>query len=130
VYLGWLGGAVRTAQVASYLTPVLGPLLGRAAARAVTATGAGADAAERARGGSRFLAVARDRNGRALASARVEGVDAYTLTGELVAWAALRLAAGEVRLSGALGPVDAFGLDTLEEACRDAGLTRFDIQAS
>jgi short subunit dehydrogenase-like uncharacterized protein len=133
VYLGWLGGAVRGAQALSYVTPVLGavPMLGRLVDRAagslVTATGEGADEAERARGGSRFLAVARDADGRPLATARVEGVDAYTLTGELIAWAALRLATGEASGPGALGPVDAFGLDALEEGCRAAGLDRIDV---
>jgi short subunit dehydrogenase-like uncharacterized protein len=135
VYLGWLGKAVRAAQLASYATPALTAVpavkavLDRAAASVVTATGEGADAAERARGGSRFLAVARDAAGRPLTCARVEGVDPYTLTGELIAWAALRLAAGEVSGSGALGPVDAFGLDAVTEACRGAGLTRIDVSA-
>jgi short subunit dehydrogenase-like uncharacterized protein len=124
VYLGWLGRAVRAAQLGSYVTPLLGRLVGGRAGALLTATGEGADSDERALGGSRFLAVARDRAGRSLATARVEGVDAYTLTGELIAWAALRLAAGEATGTGALGPVDAFGLDTLEAACRDAGLTR------
>ena len=133
VYLGWLGGAVRGAQAASYLTPVLsavpalGRLLDRGAARLGTATGEGADEAERSRGGSRFLAVARDAAGRPLATARVEGVDAYTLTGDLIAWAALRLAAGQVSGPGALGPVDAFGLDALEDGCREAGLDRIEV---
>jgi short subunit dehydrogenase-like uncharacterized protein len=127
VYLGWLGGAVRAAQAASYVTPLLGRLVGTRAGALLTATGEGADADERARGGSRFLAVARDRAGSPLATARLEGVDAYTLTGELVAWAALRLAAGEVTGTGALGPVDAFGPDTLESACREAGVTRIEV---
>jgi short subunit dehydrogenase-like uncharacterized protein len=133
VYLGWLGGAVRGAQALSYVTPALSavPVLGRAfdraAATLLTATGQGADEAERARGGSRFLAVARDAAGRPLATARVEGVDAYSLTGELIAWAALRLAAGEVSGPGALGPVEAFGLDALEDGCRAAGLDRIEV---
>ncbi|HEY0485087.1 MAG TPA: saccharopine dehydrogenase NADP-binding domain-containing protein [Mycobacteriales bacterium] len=127
VYLGWLGGAVRAARAASYVAPLLGRLVGTRAAGLLTATGEGADADERARGGSRFLAVARDRSGRPLATARVEGVDAYTMTGELIAWAAGRLASGEVTGTGALGPVEAFGLDTLEVACREAGLTRIEV---
>ena len=127
VYLGWLGKAVRAAQVLSYVTPLAGKALSAAADRLPTATGEGADADERARGGSRFLAVARDGSGRELATARIEGVDAYTLTGELLAWSALRLAAGEVNGTGALGPVDAFGLEAMEAACREAGLTRIEV---
>jgi short subunit dehydrogenase-like uncharacterized protein len=127
VYLGWLGPAVRAAQALSYVTPVVGRLLGAAADRVHAATGEGPDADERSRGGSRILAVAKDRSGRPLASARIEGVDAYTLTGELLAWAALRLLAGQVNGVGALGPVDAFGIDAVEGACRDAGLARVEL---
>jgi short subunit dehydrogenase-like uncharacterized protein len=127
VYLGWLGAAVYAAQALSYVTPVVGRVLGAAVDRLPTPTGEGADTDERARGGSRFVAVARDVGGNPLARARIEGVDAYTLTGELLAWAAVRLAAGEVSGAGALGPVDAFGLDTMEAALREAGLTRIEV---
>jgi len=42
----------------------------------------------------------------------------------MLAWAAGRAAAGGVRPAGALGPVEAFGADTLERACADAGFHR------
>jgi short subunit dehydrogenase-like uncharacterized protein len=129
VYLGWLGPAVWAALGLSYFPPAVRRLLGAVADRSPTATGLGPDPDERSRGGSRILAVARDRSGRPLASARIEGVDAYTLTGNLLAWAALRLAAGEVSGTGALGPVDAFGLDAVEGACRDAGLVRVEVSS-
>jgi hypothetical protein len=50
--------------------------------------------------------------------------EAYDLTGRLLAWAATRLANGDVHGAGALGPVQAFGLDGLEQGCRTAGLAR------
>ena len=42
----------------------------------------------------------------------------------LLAWAAAQLAPGRVTTAGALGPVDAFGVEALEAACREAGLGR------
>jgi hypothetical protein len=42
----------------------------------------------------------------------------------MLAWAAGKAAAGGVRPAGALGPVEAFGADTLEIACADAGFHR------
>jgi hypothetical protein len=42
----------------------------------------------------------------------------------LLAWAAAQLAPGRVTTAGALGPVDAFGVEALEGACREAGLGR------
>ena len=45
-------------------------------------------------------------------------------TAGILAWAPGRAANGGVRGTGALGPVQAFGLRTLEEGCREAGLER------
>jgi len=42
----------------------------------------------------------------------------------MLADAALRLAEGRVSAAGALGPVDAYGLDALEAACAKAGIAR------
>jgi hypothetical protein len=62
--------------------------------------------------------------GTLLGTVRLAGVNPYELTGNLIAAAAGRLAAGEVDTVGAAGPVRAFGLDGLEALCRDAGLSR------
>ena len=50
----------------------------------------------------------------------LSGPEPYGLTADIIAWAAPREPTG----TGALGPVQAFGLDALEEGCRRAGLTR------
>jgi len=42
----------------------------------------------------------------------------------MLAWAAGQAAAAGVRPAGALGPVEAFGLDQLEQACASAGFRR------
>jgi hypothetical protein len=70
------------------------------------------------------LAVARDGSGRELAAIRLEGHDPYTFTGKIMAWIAGHLAAGTVAGTGALGPVDAFGVDELERAVAAAGIRR------
>ncbi|HEX9342596.1 MAG TPA: saccharopine dehydrogenase NADP-binding domain-containing protein [Actinomycetota bacterium] len=130
VYLGWFGRRSRALQLASLLEPVALALPGarrrlqQRGERALGRTGQGPDAAARARTGALVIAVARDAAGRELARVRLAGGNGYDLTGQLLAFAATRLAAGEVNGAGALGPVDAFGLEVLEAACRDAGLRR------
>jgi hypothetical protein len=73
---------------------------------------------------SDVVAVAGDANGRKLAVAQLTGGDPYSFTAPMLAWAASRAAAQGVRPAGALGPVEAFGLGSLESACVDAGLHR------
>jgi len=52
----------------------------------------------------------------------IAGVDGYTFTGRILAWGAQRVAEGGLQGTGALGPVDGFGLAQLTEGCRWAGL--------
>ena len=55
---------------------------------------------------------------------RLAGANPYDFTGEILAWGAMRVAAGGLRGAGALGPVDGFGLDALEAGVAQAGITR------
>ena len=84
----------------------------------------GPDAADRARTGSRVGAIARDAAGRVVADVHLSGPNAYTLTGDLMAWGARQLAAGRAREAGVVSPIQAFGLDDFETACTAAGLVR------
>ncbi len=59
-----------------------------------------------------------------LSTAHLAGIDVYSFTGAIIAWAAERAAAGGLRGTGALGPVDGFGLDVLEQGVAEAGLRR------
>jgi hypothetical protein len=68
--------------------------------------------------------VARDRSGRDLAVVHLTGGDPYSFTAAILAWAASQAATDGVRPAGAPGPVEAFGADTLERACADAGFHR------
>lgn len=130
VYLGWFGPATRVVQGASYALSTAARLPGvrrglqTAARRLLPGSTGGPDAASRARTRSTILAETTDAEGRRLAQARLEGVNGYDFTANVLAWAAERAAAGGLRGSGALGPVEAFGLDELDRGVSDAGLRR------
>ncbi|MER8029781.1 saccharopine dehydrogenase NADP-binding domain-containing protein [Streptomyces bauhiniae] len=82
----------------------------------------GPDATERARTRSYVVAVA-STGSAPLTEVHLEGPSAYSLTGELMAWAAESLARRSGGAAGVLGPVEAFGLETLQTACAEMGLT-------
>lgn len=133
VYIGWAGRWTRAAHAASSAL-ALGervPLLGTAIRAGVgkvagSATGEGPSADKRA--GATSVAVARtlDGVGRVLSNARVDGPSPYDLTADLLAWGAAMMLTGRTAGAGALGPVDAFGFEALEQGCADIGLTRVD----
>jgi short subunit dehydrogenase-like uncharacterized protein len=130
VWLGSFGPASRPLQLLSGATAVATRLPGMR--RAITSSAGslvqgstgGPDAATRARARSRVLAVASDAAGAPLATVRVEGASPYDFTAAMLAWAAVRAADGGVLGSGALGPVDGFGLDELELGVAEAGIAR------
>ena len=83
----------------------------------------GPDDDTRAQFGSAVVASAYDSEDRQLHTVRLTGVDPYTFTARMLAWVAMHLSKQETPLkAGTLGPVEAFGLGTLVEACADAGL--------
>ncbi|MFD7569287.1 saccharopine dehydrogenase family protein [Streptomyces sp. NPDC059810] len=84
----------------------------------------GPDAALRARVPSHVVAVASSgvESQAPLAEVHLEGPNPYSLTGELIAWAAHHIATHADVTPGVVGPVTAFGLDTLQERCAELGL--------
>lgn len=130
VWLGWFGPASRPLQAISAAAAVATKLpgvrgaIGTAAGRLVKGSTGGPDAAARARTRSRIVAVASDAAGVPLATVRLEGDNPYDFTGAVLAWGAATVASGGLRGSGALGPVDAFGLDELELGVAQAGIAR------
>jgi short subunit dehydrogenase-like uncharacterized protein len=127
VYLGWFGAATGLVHYASALARPLEGLpgvrgaldqLGHRIQRSRATPGAGQTIR------SEVVAVAADTHGRRLATVRLTGGDPYSFTAPVLAWAAGRAAAQGVRPAGALGPVDAFGLTSLEKACAEAGFQR------
>ena len=123
-YLGWFGRASRPMQVLSvgFSVPGSSWIMDQLGSRFVKGSTGGPNEQERATSGSRMVAIAYDAGGAELARVDIEGVNGYTFTGRMLAWAAERTAAGDVKGTGALGPVDAFGLPALTEGCRWAGM--------
>jgi short subunit dehydrogenase-like uncharacterized protein len=130
VYLGWFGAASRALSVlslgisAATRIPGVKPGLQKIFERTVKGSTGGPDAEQRARSGSEVIAEALDPAGRVLSTAHLTGIDVYTFTGAVMAWAAERVAAGGLQGTGALGPADGFGLDALEQGVAEAGLRR------
>lgn len=123
-YLGWFGPLSRPMQVMSLGTSLPGAskLLKAVGQRFVKGSTGGPDAEARSKVGSHIVAVAYDSAGRELAEAHLTGVDGYTFSGRILAWGAQRAAGGGLQATGALGPVDGFGLVALTDGCRWAGL--------
>jgi short subunit dehydrogenase-like uncharacterized protein len=131
-YLGWFGPASRAMQLMSAGTslamkaPGAEKLWSAASERFVEGSTGGPDEAARSRSGSHIVAIAYDAAGRELSEVHVKGVDGYTFTGRMLAWAADRAAAGALTGTGALGPADAFGLGELVAGCAEAGIAEDD----
>ena len=128
-YLGWFGGLSRPMQLFSAATS---PVLRIPGVKAVVSAGI-ARAVKGSTGGPSEETLARMRSlviaqafadGRLLSEVRLEGVDGYTFTARVLAWGAARAAEHGVETTGAVGPVEAFGLDELVAGCAEAGLAR------
>lgn len=131
VYLGWAGPLTRAVQAmaagAAVVTRVpgarqaIGALLRPLAPRG---SSGGPDAEARARVGSLVVAEAFDARGTRLSAVRLTGVNPYDFTAAILAWGAQTAATGGLQGAGALGPVDAFGLEALVRGCAEAGISR------
>jgi len=130
VYLGGFGPLAYAAPAASALLslgsrlPGTGRALEAATSRLAGSSGRGPDESARSRSGSEVVAIAYDGSGRELAAVLLEGPNPYSFTGNMLAWGARRAAEHGVQGSGALGPVDAFGLEALEAGVTAAGFHR------
>jgi short subunit dehydrogenase-like uncharacterized protein len=128
VYLGWFGRRSRAVQAVSAVgaplarLPGVRPLARAAAGPLARRTGQGPAEATRRAGRSLVVAIAADDQGRERARVHLQGPDPYTLTARLLAWAATHAATVGLQGTGALGPVDAFGLATLQAGATTAGL--------
>jgi short subunit dehydrogenase-like uncharacterized protein len=128
VYLGWVGKYSRAFQGVGLTTsavtmlPGMRPGLKALAKRTVKGSSGGPGPEERAKSRSYVVALAYDGQGEQLAEVVVDGQDGYGFTGDILAWGARRVAEGGLQGTGALGPVDGFGLDELAAGCREAGL--------
>jgi hypothetical protein len=105
-------------------SPASGPWPGPPPVPSAAAPAGGRARRPRRAGRSLVVAIAADDHGRELTRVHLQGPDPYTLTARLLAWAAIRAARGALNGTGALGPVDAFGLEALQAGAATAGLDR------
>ena len=132
VYLGWAGALARPLQAGSLVGSVATRLPGVrgalefAGGRLADLGGDGPEPGTTPGGMSWIAAAAYDAAGEPVAEVHLSGADGYAFTAEFMAWAARAAAAGRVKGTGAIGPVEAFGLDELERGCAFAGLSRTD----
>ena len=128
-YLGWFGPMSRAMQGISlagsvvFKIPGTSSLFEKVGDRFVKGSTGGPDKEARARSGSHIVGAAYDAAGNQLSEVHLAGVNGYDFTAEMLAWGAARVAAGGLRGTGALGPVDGFGLVRLQAACEQAGLS-------
>ncbi len=125
---GGPGPATRAVHLFSRVVPVLARLPG---ARQVVSSIAGLatrgvstepDPVALADAKSYFVAEVSDAAGASVATVRLKAPDGYAITADLLAWAAGYAAEHGVARVGALGPVEAFGLDTLVAGAAEAGI--------
>ncbi|MEU6559048.1 saccharopine dehydrogenase family protein [Nocardia nova] len=128
VFLGLPPVAARGLQLTSLVTDIASrvrPLrrLGEEAIGGlVKGSTGGPDTTSRARTRTEVVAEAHDESGRVLSTATLSGADPYTFTAAILAWGARTALAGGLRDTGALGPVEAFGLDELVAGAAAAGI--------
>jgi hypothetical protein len=69
------------------------------------------------------IAQARSASGEVLQRVQLNGPNGYDFTFQILAWGAIAAAEGGLRGTGALGPVQAFGLAEIVQGAASAGLT-------
>jgi short subunit dehydrogenase-like uncharacterized protein len=125
VYLGWFGPLARPLQAGAYVGQYVNRIpLARTTMRfwGEKAAGllSGPEAGTTPGGASWIAAAAYDESGTQLSEVHLTGADGYAFTASFLAWAAQQPVSG----TGALGPVQAYGLEALERGMALAGLTR------
>jgi short subunit dehydrogenase-like uncharacterized protein len=128
VYLGWAGPLSRVVQAGSLATSVVTRVPGtkpviRAAGEKLASLGGSPAPGTTPGGVSWVTAQAFSEGGEQLSEVQISGVDGYEFTAAFIAWAARRAAAFGVEGDGAIGPIEAFGLQTLVAGCAEAGLS-------
>ena len=127
-YLGWFGNNTAPARYGSAAISAITRLpgaqsaLGAVLSRAVKGSTGGPDADERAKSRSLAIAEAKASDGRVLERVELEGPNGYDLTASFLAWAGTQLAKASPHATGAIGPVEVFGLQALVDGCAAAGL--------
>jgi short subunit dehydrogenase-like uncharacterized protein len=130
VHLDWFGPLTTAAHLLAPLTGLVGRLPGaervarKVAGLVGSRVGEGPSEATVTRARTHTVAEVRDRAGTLVSRVRLDGPEAYGFTAAMLAWGATRAAEHRVRGTGALGPVQAFGLETLTAGAAEVGLVR------
>jgi short subunit dehydrogenase-like uncharacterized protein len=130
VYFGRCAPATRLVQLSSRVIPALLAVPGARSLAGAVATLAQRYVAKEpdpdalTHVSSHVMATAYDASGAELAQVSLSSGDPYQLTADLLAWGAQRAAEHGVSGPGALGPVEAFGLDALAAGAHEVGLRR------
>jgi hypothetical protein len=128
VHLDWFGPLTATAHRMAPLSGLAARLPGARKVAQGLADAIGRRVGEApsegtlARARTHTVAEVRDQAGQVVTRVEVDGPEAYGLTAGLLAWAATRAAEHGVRGTGALGPVQAFGLAELTAGAAEVGL--------
>lgn len=131
-YLGWFGPFAPIVSLAAGPTQwfarsrLLQEALRKLSSRLAGRTTLGPESTTLERSETFAIGEAYDAHGRLLTRVNLRGPNGYPLTGGLLAWAAGRAATTGVAGTGALGPVEAFGLDDLREGAELVGLNTVD----
>jgi len=127
-YLGWFGAASNFLPIAAKFQSLLFKIPGyktgleKLLNLVSSSQGKGPNAIQRDQCGSHVVALAYDKLGRQVSRAELIGANPYSYTADMLAWGADYLLSNEVKTFGALGPIEAFGLDNLIAGCKQAGL--------
>ena len=130
VWLGWFGPASRGLQAIAAVSAGVGKVPGARRAlknlsgRLISGSTGGPSPELRDATGSEIVATAHGPDGAELSRVELAGVNGYSFTAGILAWGAMAAAAGGAKGSGAMGPVEAFGLEALEAGCAEAGISR------
>ena len=127
-YLGWFGAVSYLMPLLVLLQAVLFKIPGYRALLAIFAhrfgrsDGRGPDANLRTKTGSYVIAEVYSEAGEELSQSVLQGANPYDFTAEILAWGAAQGQKQGFIATGALGPVAAFGLESLIQGCTEAGL--------
>jgi hypothetical protein len=135
VYIGWFGPLARPLQAGSLMGEYVQRLPGarslmQLAGERLVEMVPGPEAGTTPGGISWIAAEAFGPGGDKLSELHLSGADGYDFTASFLAWACRRAAGEGVSGTGALGPVQAFGLRALEEGVRAAGIDRVRASAA
>ena len=129
VYLGWFGPLARPLQAGTLVASAATKLPGvrsalHFAGSRLAGLASGPEPGTTPGGSSWITAIAHNAQGHELAEVNLTGADGYAFTADFMAWTARTAANGRLAGTGALGPVEAFGLEQLERGCKLSGLQR------